>query len=65
MAKTKIIGFSMPPEVHEEIVEYASRENKTKSELFREMVVLYREKKKKRSITACLSMDASKHWKQA
>jgi len=47
MAKrnTKTIGFSVPPEVHEEIVEYAKKENKTKSELFREMVSLYREKK--------------------
>jgi len=28
---TKTIEFSVPPEVHEEIVEYASRENMTKA----------------------------------
>lgn len=51
---TKVIGFSVPPEVHEEIVEYASRENKTKSELFREMVALYRGKKEEEEYSRLL-----------
>lgn len=42
---TKVIGFSVPPEMHDEIISYAKTEQKTKSELFREMVAIYRSKK--------------------
>lgn len=43
--RTKVIGFSVPPELNQEIIDYAKKENKTKSELFREMVAVYRSKK--------------------
>ncbi|MFO7951717.1 MAG: hypothetical protein R6U91_02770 [Bacillota bacterium] len=43
--KTKVIGFSVPPEIYDEIVSYAEKEQKTKSELFREMVSVYRSNK--------------------
>jgi predicted DNA-binding protein len=39
---TKIVGFSVPPEMAREIEELASKQDKTKSELFREMVAFYR-----------------------
>lgn len=42
---TKVIGFSVPPEIYEEVVSYAKKERMTKSELFREMVAVYRAKK--------------------
>jgi len=42
---TKVIGFSVPPEIYEEVLQYAKKEKKTKSELFREMVEVYRRKK--------------------
>ncbi len=42
---TKVIGFSVPPEIYEEVISYAKREKMTKSELFREMVAVYRLKK--------------------
>lgn len=43
MARTaKTIGFSVPPELAEEIERLASAEGRTKSELFREMVRVYR-----------------------
>jgi metal-responsive CopG/Arc/MetJ family transcriptional regulator len=42
---TKVIGFSVPPEIYNEIINYAKKEQKTKSELFREMVAIYRSKK--------------------
>ena len=38
---TKIIGFSVPPMVIEEIENLARQERRTKSELFREMVRVY------------------------
>jgi hypothetical protein len=43
MARTaKTVGFSVPPELAEEIERLASAEGRTKSELFREMVRVYR-----------------------
>ncbi|MDO8880665.1 MAG: ribbon-helix-helix protein, CopG family [Coriobacteriia bacterium] len=43
MARTaKTIGFSVPPELAGEIERLASAEGRTKSELFREMVRVYR-----------------------
>jgi metal-responsive CopG/Arc/MetJ family transcriptional regulator len=47
--RTKVIGFSVQPEMYEEILRYAQKENKSKSELFREMVSLYRSKKEEES----------------
>ncbi len=39
---TKIIGFSVPPTVVKEVETLAKRERRTKSELFREMVRVYK-----------------------
>ncbi|MBS4032788.1 MAG: hypothetical protein KGZ63_15410 [Clostridiales bacterium] len=38
--KTKVIGFSVQPEMYEEILRYAQKENKSKSELFLTFFVL-------------------------
>ncbi|HEY3358342.1 MAG TPA: ribbon-helix-helix protein, CopG family [Polyangia bacterium] len=40
--KTKILGFSVPPEVADEYAAMAARQGKSRSELFREMVEVYR-----------------------
>jgi metal-responsive CopG/Arc/MetJ family transcriptional regulator len=43
MARTAVtIGFSVPPELTTEIEQMAQLEGRTKSELFREMVRVYR-----------------------
>jgi len=39
---TKMIGFSVPPAVVREVETLAKQERRTKSELFREMVRVYR-----------------------
>jgi metal-responsive CopG/Arc/MetJ family transcriptional regulator len=39
---TKIMGFSVPPTVVKEVKSLAKQERRTKSELFREMVRVYR-----------------------
>src|ERR1017187_7817825 len=39
---TKIMGFSVPPAVVREVESLAKQERRTKSELFREMVRVYR-----------------------
>ena len=39
---TKIMGFSVPPAVVREVENLARQERRTKSELFREMVRVYR-----------------------
>jgi metal-responsive CopG/Arc/MetJ family transcriptional regulator len=39
---TKMIGFSVPPSIAEELKQVANEERRTKSELFREMFRLYR-----------------------
>ena len=39
---TKTIGFSVPPPVRKEVEQIAKAERRTKSELFREMVRVYR-----------------------
>ncbi len=46
MAKRKVMGLSVPPELYEEYTELAREENRTKSELFREMIRLYKYQKK-------------------
>jgi hypothetical protein len=40
--KTKILGFSVAPEIAEEYEQLAERQRKTKSELFRQMVEVYK-----------------------
>jgi len=46
MARTAVtIGFSVPPEMVEQIESMASREGRSKSELFRDMVRVYREQR--------------------
>ena len=42
MARRKIIGLSVPPELFEEYAELARKKNYTKSELFREMIREYK-----------------------
>ncbi|GAB4290098.1 MAG: hypothetical protein Kow0067_16320 [Coriobacteriia bacterium] len=43
MARTaKTVGFSVPPELAEEVERIAAEEGRTKSELFREMVRVYK-----------------------
>jgi metal-responsive CopG/Arc/MetJ family transcriptional regulator len=39
---TKIVGFSVPPIIVKEVETLAKQERRTKSELFREMVRVYR-----------------------
>ena len=41
MRKTKVIGFSVPPEVHKKFISTLKRKNKTKSEFFREILEAY------------------------
>jgi len=38
---TKIVGFSVPPAVAQEVAQIAQEEHRTKSELFREMLRVY------------------------
>ncbi len=40
---TQVLGFSVPPEVANEVEALAAREGTTKSELFRRMVEAYKE----------------------
>jgi metal-responsive CopG/Arc/MetJ family transcriptional regulator len=44
---TKIIGFSVPPVLADEVEQIAREERRTKSELFREMLRVYRSYRKK------------------
>jgi predicted transcriptional regulator len=43
--KTRVLGFSVPPEVAEEYERLAQRERRSKSELFREMIAAYKAKR--------------------
>ena len=45
---TKILGFSVPPTVVREVETIAKQERRTKSELFREMVRVYRRYRQQR-----------------
>lgn len=40
--KTRVLGFSVPPEVAEEYERLAERTGRSKSELFREMIRTYK-----------------------
>jgi hypothetical protein len=42
--KTKVLGFSVAPEIAEEYEQLANRSRKSKSELFRQMVETYKAK---------------------
>ena len=42
--RTKVIGFSVTPEIAEECAQLALRQGVNKSELFRQMVVAYKDK---------------------
>jgi len=44
---TKIIGFSVPPVLADEVEQIAQEEKRTKSELFREMLRVYRSYRKR------------------
>ena len=41
--QTRVVGFSVPPELAEEYERIAKRQGKSKSELFRQMVAVYKE----------------------
>ena len=43
--KTRVVGFSVPPEVAVEYERLAEREGRSKSQLFREMVAVYKAKR--------------------
>lgn len=43
MRKTVVLGFSVPPKMAREYETLAKTERKSKSELFREMIKLYRQ----------------------
>ena len=47
---TKILGFSVPPMVVKEVESLAKEERRTKSELFREMVRVYRRYRQQRQL---------------
>ena len=40
--KTRVLGFSVAPDIAEEYEQLAERQRKTKSELFRQMVEAYK-----------------------
>lgn len=42
--KTRVLGFSVAPDIAEEYEQLAERQRKTKSELFRQMVEAYKAK---------------------
>ena len=42
--KTRVLGFSVAPEIAEEYEQLAERQRKSKSELFRQMVEAYKAK---------------------
>lgn len=43
--RTRVLGFSVPPELAEEYEKLARREGRSKSELFREMIAAYKTKR--------------------
>ena len=43
--KTRVLGFSVPPDLAAEYERLAQREQRTKSDLFREMVATYKAKR--------------------
>lgn len=40
--RTRVLGFSVPPEIADEYELLAKRERRSKSDLFREMIVAYK-----------------------
>lgn len=46
--RTSVLGFSVPPELAREYEKMAKRERKTKSELFRDMIKLYKQYREER-----------------
>jgi len=46
VARRKVMGLSVPPELYDEYNQLAREENRTKSELFREMIRVYKYQKK-------------------
>jgi metal-responsive CopG/Arc/MetJ family transcriptional regulator len=47
---TQILGFSVPPVLVKEVESFAKEEQRTKSELFREMVRVYRRYRQQRNV---------------
>ena len=43
--KTRVLGFSVPPDVATEYERLAERERRSKSDLFREMITVYKAKR--------------------
>lgn len=54
---TKVLAFSVPPSMVEEVEQMAQEERRTKSELFREMLRVYRSYRKHRP-----EPDISENW---
>lgn len=47
---TKIVGFSVPPTIAQEIEQVAKEERRTKSELFRDMFRIYQRYRQQRAL---------------
>lgn len=47
---TKILGFSVPPALHQEVERVSREERRTKSELFREMFRVYERYRRQRDL---------------
>lgn len=61
--QTKILGFSVPPKTADEYENLARREKKSKSELFRDMIELYKQYKEEKEfyrLQARISKQAEK-----
>jgi len=48
--RTRIVGFSVAPEIAEQVEELARQEGKTKSELFRDMLAAYRARREEEEL---------------
>lgn len=54
MRKTKVVGFSLPPQTESKIKSYLTKTGKTRSELMREMIELYFASKQSRDSSEVL-----------
>ena len=59
MRKTKVIGFSVPPEIHNKFLEALKNKHKTKSEFFREVLDAYFYAGNKKQASASFEADVS------
>ena len=59
MRKTKVIGFSVPPEIHNKFLKALKNKHKTKSEFFREVLDAYFYSDDKKHTHSSLETDVS------